>query len=50
MPIDRTDPIANCESPVAFWPDPSPLDQWWTEIMDGVPPRVPAGDNIAVHP
>ncbi|MFI2230030.1 hypothetical protein [Nocardia testacea] len=19
------------------WPDPSPLQSWWTEIMDGVP-------------
>ncbi|MGW5309316.1 hypothetical protein ACWEVD_13635 [Nocardia thailandica] len=24
--------------PVVRWPDPSPLDYWWTEIMDGVPP------------
>ncbi|MET8796394.1 hypothetical protein ABZV91_08040 [Nocardia sp. NPDC004568] len=19
------------------WPDPSPLQSWWTEVMDGVP-------------
>ncbi|MFC4376110.1 hypothetical protein ACFO5K_18600 [Nocardia halotolerans] len=19
------------------WPDPSPLQDWWTEVMDGVP-------------
>ncbi|MFE7720789.1 hypothetical protein ACFU44_17295 [Nocardia rhizosphaerihabitans] len=24
--------------PSVIWPEPSPLDMWWTEIMDGVPP------------
>ncbi|MFD3706584.1 hypothetical protein ACFWUP_25895 [Nocardia sp. NPDC058658] len=22
---------------VIRWPEPSPLDTWWTEVMDGVP-------------
>ncbi len=22
-------------SPVVHWPEPSPLDHWWTEVMDG---------------
>lgn len=21
--------------PIVHWPDPSPLDRWWTEVMDG---------------
>jgi len=27
-----TDPDA---PPIVHWPDPSPLDHWWTEVMDG---------------
>ncbi|MEU1983654.1 hypothetical protein [Nocardia sp. NPDC019395] len=25
-----------------YWPDPSPLDHWWTEVMD-----VPSGHGLA---
>ncbi|MEU4417834.1 hypothetical protein AB0G00_32700 [Nocardia salmonicida] len=31
--VDSADTVA------VRWPEPSPLDAWWTEIMDGVPPR-----------
>ncbi|MFX0577941.1 hypothetical protein [Nocardia nepalensis] len=24
------------DTPAVHWPDPSPLDHWWTEVMDGV--------------
>ena len=23
------------DSPEVHWPEPSPLDHWWTEVMDG---------------
>ncbi|MGS2810513.1 hypothetical protein [Nocardia sp. MW-W600-9] len=34
----RKDTSAAVEPSVICWPEPSPLDTWWTEIMDGVPP------------
>lgn len=27
------------DTAVVCWPEPSPLDNWWTEIMDGVTPH-----------
>ncbi|MGW5437086.1 hypothetical protein [Nocardia asteroides] len=40
MPTDNVvaDAPAAVEPVVIHWPEPSPLDTWWTEIMDGVPP------------
>lgn len=33
-------PITETTGPAAVhWPEPSPLDDWWTEIMDGVTPH-----------
>ncbi|UGT54918.1 hypothetical protein [Nocardia asteroides] len=32
-------PVTVPAEPAVVWPEPSPLDTWWTEIMDGVPPR-----------
>ena len=23
------------QNPVVYWPDPSPLDAWWSEVMAG---------------
>jgi hypothetical protein len=23
------------QNPVVYWPDPSPLDAWWSEILSG---------------
>ncbi len=28
--------------PILQWPDPSPLQHWWTEVMDGALTSVPA--------
>ncbi|MFB7874067.1 hypothetical protein ACFC06_02360 [Nocardia sp. NPDC056064] len=33
---DPADPAAIGDPAVICWPDPSPLDTWWTEVMDGV--------------
>jgi hypothetical protein len=33
--IPTTTPV---DTGVVYWPEPSPLDGWWTEIMDGVTP------------
>lgn len=30
-------PTPAADAPVVHWPDPSPLQNWWTEVMDGVP-------------
>ncbi|WP_019928961.1 hypothetical protein [Nocardia sp. BMG111209] len=27
--------IPETGTPVVSWPDPSPLEHWWTEVMDG---------------
>ncbi|WP_167659960.1 hypothetical protein [Nocardia mangyaensis] len=35
---DRTIPVEPAEPAVIAWPEPSPLDAWWTEVMDGVTP------------
>lgn len=35
---DRQEPATQTETTVVRWPEPSPLDTWWTEIMDGVSP------------
>lgn len=43
MPIDyaieRPEQPGPTDPTVIRWPEPSPLDSWWTEIMDGVSPR-----------
>ncbi|MFC4128418.1 hypothetical protein [Nocardia rhizosphaerae] len=36
FPAERRESTVSAESAVR-WPDPSPLDRWWTEVMDGVP-------------
>ncbi|WP_067891408.1 hypothetical protein [Nocardia vaccinii] len=33
-PATAADP-AEQGLPVVYWPDPSGLEQWWTEVMDG---------------
>lgn len=39
MPTDyATDRKIPVEPAVIAWPEPSPLDAWWTEVMDGVTP------------
>ncbi|WP_157186485.1 hypothetical protein [Nocardia jiangxiensis] len=35
MRTRATDSDVPENSPVVHWPDPSPLDHWWTEVMDG---------------
>lgn len=39
MHITDRHPVTIPAEPAVIWPEPSPLDTWWTEIMDGVPPR-----------
>lgn len=39
---DRQQPTTPTETTVVRWPEPSPLDTWWTEIMEGVSPPSPA--------
>ncbi|MEV0062453.1 hypothetical protein [Nocardia sp. NPDC050718] len=38
MPRNVTPTPTPGDSGVVCWPEPSPLDDWWTEIMDGVTP------------
>lgn len=40
---DRVHPLADADNsdtnridqPDVYWPDPSPLQRWWTEVMEG---------------
>ncbi|MBB5915247.1 hypothetical protein BJY24_004114 [Nocardia transvalensis] len=32
IPTPATD---SADTQAVRWPDPSPLDHWWTEVMDG---------------
>lgn len=34
---------------VVRWPEPSPLDAWWTEIMDRVTPQTHDAPNQDPH-
>ncbi|PKV98500.1 hypothetical protein ATK86_0520 [Nocardia fluminea] len=36
--LDFVDPLSDSESEAAVvrWPEPSPLQSWWTEIMGGI--------------
>ncbi|MFC8381247.1 hypothetical protein [Nocardia sp. NPDC057272] len=42
MPIDyaieRREQAEPTDPTAIRWPEPSPLEPWWTEIMDGVSP------------
>ncbi|MFD6395853.1 hypothetical protein [Nocardia sp. NPDC060249] len=38
MPQYTTPSAEPADTGVVCWPEPSPLDGWWTEIMDGAPP------------
>ncbi|RDI68091.1 hypothetical protein [Nocardia pseudobrasiliensis] len=35
-------PPAEEDTPILQWPDPSPLQHWWTEVMDGALTPAPA--------
>lgn len=37
-------PESETETPIVRWPEPSPLQSWWTEIMGEMPrsPEAPA--------
>lgn len=39
LALDVVDPLTESESeaPFVHWPEPSPLQSWWTEIMGGIP-------------
>ncbi|WP_157121967.1 hypothetical protein [Nocardia miyunensis] len=39
-------PATDLDIPSVRWPDPSPLDNWWTEVMDGAltPVAAPAAE------
>ncbi|WP_169823276.1 hypothetical protein [Aldersonia kunmingensis] len=38
MPQYATPTAEPADAGVVYWPQPSPLDDWWTEIMDGATP------------
>ncbi len=37
-------------APVVHWPDPSGLERWWTEVMDGALTPIPASTSAPVPP
>ena len=43
-PTPATDPGG---APVVHWLDPSPLEDWWTEVMDGAPAPAPRPGTTA---
>ncbi|NUS93752.1 MAG: hypothetical protein HOQ36_15325 [Nocardia sp.] len=38
MPQSASPTVEPAGTGTVCWPEPSPLDGWWTEIMDGVTP------------
>ncbi|MGW0180574.1 hypothetical protein [Nocardia sp. NPDC003345] len=38
MPRNTVSATTPADGSVVCWPEPSPLHDWWTEIMDGVTP------------
>lgn len=38
MPQPASTTTEPADTGIVCWPEPSPLDGWWTEIMDGVTP------------
>lgn len=50
MPRDTISATTPAGSTVVCWPEPSPLHDWWTEIMDGVTPIRARGTGEHAYP
>ncbi|MEV0685023.1 hypothetical protein AB0I35_14280 [Nocardia sp. NPDC050378] len=48
--FDTTEPATEPDATVVSWPEPSPLQSWWNDIMQGVkPPRTRTGGQKSSH-
>ncbi|MFC4128205.1 hypothetical protein [Nocardia rhizosphaerae] len=45
LDADPTRPEPAPETPFVDWPDPSPLQSWWLDIMDGGSPATRSGHD-----
>lgn len=49
MPYSTAPTAGPADTGIVCWPEPSPLDGWWTEVMDGVTPARARDTVSALH-